>query len=116
MEWSECTRPHNKAVTSWEGSKITSGPWRIEGGGHNLRGSNGEYIAVMQTAPTIRAVANALAIAALPELLESLEELVGLLDSGCGDEFDRGNGRMVEARERALAALAKAGRRHRGRC
>jgi hypothetical protein len=47
-----------EAVALWEGrkitpvSKITPGPWRIEGGGHNLRGPNGEYIAVMQTAPT----------------------------------------------------------------
>jgi hypothetical protein len=62
----------------------------------------------MQTAPTKRAVANARAIAALPELLESLKELVRLLDAGFGDEWDLGYGRMAEARERALAALAKA--------
>ena len=103
------TRRHEKGKSAPRpGRRITPGPWRIEGGGHNLRGVNGEYIAVMQSAPTKRALANALAIAALPELLESLEELVGFLEAGLGEGWTSGDGRMAEARERALAALAKA--------
>jgi hypothetical protein len=98
----------NRALTLREGSEITPGPWRIEEGGYNLRGPNGEYIAVVHTAPTKRAAANARAIAALPELVESLQELMVLLDAGFGDEWDWGYGRMAEAKERALAALAKA--------
>ena len=101
-------KAHNKALTPREGSKMTRGPWRIEGGGHNVRGPNGEYIAVVQSAPTKRATADARAIVALPELLESLEELVELLNAGLGDEWDWRYGRMAQARERSLAALAKA--------
>ncbi len=108
MESPEYTRPHDKALTPRKGSQITRGPWRIEGSGNNVRGPNGEYIAVVQSAPTKRAAANARAIVALPELLESLHELVELLDAGLGDEWDWRYGRMAQARERALAALAKA--------
>jgi hypothetical protein len=108
MESPEYTPPHNKALIPREESKITPGPWRREGGGHNVRGPNGEYIAVVQSAPTERAAADARAIVALPELLESLQELVELLDAGFGDEWRRGYGRMAQARERSLAALAKA--------
>ncbi len=108
MESPEYTRPHEKALTPRKGSQITRGPWRIEGSGHNVRGPNGEYIAVVQSAPTKRAAANARAIVALPELLESLQELVELLDAGFGDECNCGYVRMAQARERALAALAKA--------
>ena len=108
METPEYTRPHTKAPTPRKESQITRGPWRLEGGGHNLRGPNGEYIAVVQSAPTQRAAADARAIVALPELLESLQELVEFLDAGLGDEWDRGHGRVAQARERALAALAKA--------
>ncbi len=32
MESPEYSRPHNKALTLREGSTITRGPWRIEGG------------------------------------------------------------------------------------
>jgi hypothetical protein len=109
MKSSQYSNPtYNKALTLREGSKITPGPWRIEQGGYNLRGPNGEYIAVVNTAPTKRAAANALAIATLPELVESFKELIALLDAGFGDEWNRGYGRMAEAKERALAALAKA--------
>jgi hypothetical protein len=108
MESPEYTHPQNKALIPREESKITPGPWRIEGGAHNVRGPNGEYIAVVQSAPTERAAADARAIVALPELLESLQELVELLDAGFGDEWRRGYGRMAQARERSLAALAKA--------
>jgi hypothetical protein len=108
MESPEYARPHNTAFTPREGSKITPGPWRIEEGGRNVRGPNGEYIAVVQSAPTKRAAADARAIVALPELLKSLQELVELLDAGFGDEWNWGYGRMAQARERSLAALAKA--------
>ena len=108
IESPEYTRPHTKALTPREGSQITRGPWRIEGGGHNVRGPNGEYIAVVQSAPTKRAAADARAIVALPELLESLQDLVELLDAGLGDEWNWRYGRMAQARERSLAALAKA--------
>ena len=112
MESPEYTHPHDKALIPREESKITPGPWRIEGGGHNVRGPNGEYVAVVQSAPTERAAADARAIVALPELLESLRELVELLDAGLGDEWDRGYGPMARARARSLGSLAKAkGRR-----
>ena len=66
--------------------KLTPGPWAPEksgGRGSWIKGSNGEWAALACGDTDERAEANALAIAALPDLIEAAENIV------CGlEEFE----------------------------
>lgn len=92
--------------------KHTPGPWRVEG--HNIRceptpDNTGTFVAEMQSSRCPEQCrADALLIAAAPELLEALDYLLEQtvdMDLKYGIELSEGE---AEARAMALAAIAKA--------
>lgn len=94
-------------------SAHTPGPWHVNKGPRNalphIRSATGLY--VMDAAPrgsnamsTTRQMADAVLIAAAPELLEALRNSLSLLEIHCGNSDDIANVVMDKAR----AAIAKA--------
>jgi hypothetical protein len=81
-------------------SGITAGPWRVcDGHEHGVETVGGEWICDCIETPS-----NAHAIAALPDILAALQELVTLKDQ-CPPDYEL---RKLQARRAAREALAKA--------
>ena len=82
----------------------TPGPWEVSDTGANIYGATGDIVASVHGLPkphlTSEGKANARLIAAAPELLKALKNLV--------DESHFGLARRNKARELARAAIAKA--------
>ena len=102
-------------------AKHTEGPWtlrplneeigeyEIVGPRHSDETGESEYIAVV-CGGLPESEANARLIAAAPELLEALEELLSAVDKACGTAIPRGS--FSAARKAARDAIAKATGEH----
>lgn len=95
--------------------KHTPGPWRVDEGGTEMGGKFSINTASQYVAETIGGFedgvqeANALLIAAAPDLLESLRAFVSPWDGDSVEEIESQSGLATSVRiEQARAAIAKA--------
>ena len=93
-------------------SKHTPGPWGIMKGDHGpmiFSGECGRAVAMLaRQVTTAEREANARLIAAAPELLEALEVMLNGDEMGEYECQRTGFPRMIQRREKARAAIAKA--------
>ena len=85
------------------------GEYEIVGPNHSDETGESEYIAVV-CGGLPGSAANARLIAAAPELLEALEELLTAVDKACGTAIPQGS--FAAARQAARNAIAKATGKH----
>jgi hypothetical protein len=94
----------------------TPGPWEVDEPHQVWAPSAGEYVAITQvedreTIPRDQVEANARLIAAAPELLEAIKELLEVADPDSSDGYEmewQWRETLERAQDRARAAIAKA--------